>query len=74
MYQWKHFPPEQRMSRPGERVGGSGRGGEAVRAVGVGGEVAGVRPRDEVDVGEVCNRKSKLRGKALCIGIVSNCF
>ena len=54
---------EQWMSRPpGEWVGGSGRGGEAVRAVGVGGEVAGVRPRDEVDVGEVCDRKPKLRG------------
>ena len=41
------------ISRTIEWVGRSGGGGEAVGAVGVGGEVARVRRRDEVDVGVV---------------------
>ena len=43
-------------ARSAEWVSWSGRGGEAVGAVGVGREVARVRRRDEVDVGEVWKR------------------
>ena len=49
-------------SRSREWVGRSGGGGEAVWAIGVGGEVAGVRPRDEVDVREVCKREGVEEG------------